>query len=57
MITLTFTQEQLTMLGTAIAELPHKHAVPLIQTINAQIAAAKKAAQTSSVDFAAETEA
>ena len=37
MITLTFTQDQLTMLGTAIAELPHKHAVPLIQTINAPV--------------------
>lgn len=51
MFTLTFSQEQLAMLGTAIAELPHKHAVPLIAEINKQIEAQKKAEQTSSVDF------
>ncbi len=52
MITLTFTQEQLNLLAMAIQELPHKHAVPLIATINKQIEAQK--APTSSVDFAHE---
>jgi hypothetical protein len=54
MITLNFTQEHLNLLAVAIQELPHKHAVPLIAEINKQIEAQKKAAQTSSVDFASE---
>ena len=51
MITLTFTQEQMAHIAMGINEIPHKFAVPLIQTINQQMEAAKKAEQRSSVDF------
>lgn len=36
------TEQELHLLNMAIAELPHKLAVPLIQTINRQIAEAQK---------------
>lgn len=45
MHTLTFTDEQLGLLNAAIGELPHKMAVPLIQSINAQLQAVKATAE------------
>ena len=36
-ITLTFTQEQLQVLNTALLEIPYKLAAPLISSINSQI--------------------
>jgi hypothetical protein len=45
MYTLTFTEEQLYLLNTAIGEMPHKHAAPLIQAINEQILAQRPADQ------------
>lgn len=36
-ITLTFTQEQLHILNTAIGEIPYRVAAPLIGNINSQI--------------------
>lgn len=38
MFKLVFTQDQLTLLARAIEELPHKLAVPLINSINKQLA-------------------
>lgn len=35
--TLTFTEQEMGLLNQAIGELPHKFAVPLIQSINEQI--------------------
>lgn len=37
MYTLTFTEQQMHILNMAIGEIPHKHAAPLIQSINDQI--------------------
>lgn len=36
-ITLSFTQEQLSIINTGLMEVPYKHAAPLIADINAQI--------------------
>lgn len=36
-ITLTFTQEQLHVLNTALGEIPYRVAAPLIGSINSQI--------------------
>ena len=35
--TLSFTQEQLTIINSALVEIPHKFAAPLIADINSQI--------------------
>jgi len=40
--TLTFTEQQMHLLNMAIGELPHKHAAPLIQSINEQIVKARQ---------------
>lgn len=37
LITLTFTQDQLQILNTALLEMPYKLAAPLISSINSQI--------------------
>jgi hypothetical protein len=37
MIVLEFTKEQLNTLSAALAEIPFKHAAPLISHINAQL--------------------
>ena len=36
--TLTLTQEQLQIIAAALGELPMKHAAPIVQEINKQIA-------------------
>ncbi|TGV15838.1 hypothetical protein EN816_00880 [Mesorhizobium sp. M8A.F.Ca.ET.173.01.1.1] len=43
MFTLTFTEQQMYLLNQAIGELPHKHAAPLIESINDQIITANAA--------------
>lgn len=40
--TLKFNEQQMQLLQLAVGELPYKLAVPLIQHINAQIAAAQQ---------------
>ena len=37
LITISFTQEQLQVLNTALLEIPYKLAAPLISSINSQI--------------------
>lgn len=39
--TLTFTEQQMNILNMALGEIPHKHAAPLIQSINEQILKAR----------------
>ncbi|RWA81491.1 MAG: hypothetical protein EOQ31_31600 [Mesorhizobium sp.] len=45
MYTLTFTEQEMHWLNQAIGELPHKHAAPLIESINQQILKARAAAE------------
>lgn len=42
--TLTFTQQQLDTIGHALGEIPFRLAAPVVQSINAQIAAQQQAA-------------